>query len=212
MRRTKLTKPIVGLSIGLLLVALFAFSGAGRAFAAACTTPNTTTACDTVTAIISGGGLAATTTPPPSISITEPGTGSTTLPITAVDDRGGTPLGWTVSLTLSTFTSVTPAATLSNTGTASLTGLTITDCTATPTICSDTGLASVPTCIITTAAPIVITTDGATAARVCDTGIDPASVDQGTIVLTPTITVAVPFNATPGTYTSNAVVTIASDV
>ncbi|MFL5590657.1 MAG: hypothetical protein ACJ8DI_23825 [Ktedonobacteraceae bacterium] len=202
MKRMKLTKLIVGLSVGLLLMALLAFNGAGHALAAC--SPGVTEQCPTITTDVIPGVLSVTASSPAPFNVAVGGSNTTTLPITANDERGGSPsTGWTVSLSMTQLTGAS-TATLSTTGTVSLTGLTI-GCG--PDGCSDTGLTAT-TCQITT--PEAIITDGTTGATVCDTGFQPTTVDQGEVQLNPTLKVAVPFNAVQDTYTSTVTVTIAT--
>jgi hypothetical protein len=191
-------------------------AGAGTAQAAAC--PGTpvvagTTCTDTGTLTFTAGVLNLLSP----VALTWAGTGSgldqqlvdatTAHQSYIVDDATGSGAGWNVTVSATTFTSVSPAATLVNTGTFSTNGsITSAVLTTAPTGACTTGA----TCTLptnTTTYPVAITTAASspTPVKIYDTS---AATGLGSITIgLPGAApvgwwVAVPANAVPATYTS----------
>jgi hypothetical protein len=191
-------------------------SGAGTAQAAAC--PGTpvlagTTCTDTGTLTFTGGTLSLLSP----IALTWAGTGTglnqqlvdanTAHQTYTVNDATGSGAGWNVTVSATTFTSVSPAATLANAGTFSTNGsITSAVLTTAPTGACTTGVTcTVPT--NTTTYPVAITTAASspTPVKIYDTS---AATGLGSIAIgLPGAAavgwwVAVPANAVAATYTS----------
>jgi len=198
--------------------------GAGTAQAAAC--PGTpvvagTTCTDIGTLTFTGGTLSLLSP----IALTWAGTGNglnqqlvdatTAHQSYTVNDATGSGAGWNVTVSATTFTSITPAATLVNTGTFSTNGsITSAILTTAPTATCTTGA----TCTLptnTTTYPVAITTAATTPTpfKVYDTS---AASGLGSIAIgLPGAApvgwwVAVPANAVPATYTSTITLEVLS--
>jgi hypothetical protein len=191
-------------------------SGAGTAQAAAC--PGTavvagTTCTDTGTLTFTAGTLSLLSP----IALTWAATGNglnqqladanTAHQSYVVNDATGSGAGWNVTVSATTFTSVSPAATLVNTGTFSTNGsITSAVLTTAPTGACTTGVTCTPP-TNTTTYPVAITTAATTPTpfKIYDTS---AATGLGSITIgLPGAAavgwwVAVPANAVPATYTS----------
>jgi hypothetical protein len=198
-------------------------SGAGTAQAAACAGAVTagTSCTDTGTLALAAGTL--TMTPPVSLAWagTVTGVDQQLVDATAadqgytVDDATGSSAGWNVTVSATTFTSTTPAATLPDTGTFSTNGsiTSALDTTGPTAACSAASTCTLPT--DTTAYPVAITTAAATptAFKIYDasatTGL--GSIDIGLPGAAPVSWwLAVPGNAVPATYTSTITLEVIS--
>ena len=198
--------------------------GAGTAQAAAC--PGTPvvagTACtDTGTLTFTGGSLNLLSP----IALTWAGTGNglnqqlvdatTAHQSYVVDDATGSGAGWNVTVSATTFTSISPAATLVNAGTFSTNGsITSAVATTAPTgACTSGATCTVPT--DTSVYPVAITTAASspTAYKIYDTS---AATGLGSITIgLPGAApvgwwVAVPANAVPATYLSTVTLEVIS--
>ena len=136
-----------------------------------------------------------------------------------VDDATGSSAGWNVTVSATTFTSTTPAATLPNTGAFATNGsLTLTggalSTTAPTAACTGTNTCTPPTDAAVTY-PVIMNTlaSGPTAYKIYD---DPAGAGVGSITIgLPGAAavgwwVAVPANAVPATYTSTITLEVIS--
>jgi hypothetical protein len=216
--------PVVGVCALIGGTGVCALSAAGTAQAAAC--PGTpvltgTTCTATGTLTFSAGPL--TLLSP--IALTWAGTGNglnrelvdaTTADQTyTVNDATGTGVGWNVTVSATTFTSTTPAATLADTGTFSTNGsiTSATVVTAPTATCSTGSTCTLPT--DTTTYPVAITTAATTPTpfKIYDTA---ATTGLGSIAIgLPGAApvgwwVAVPANAVPATYTSTITLEVVS--
>jgi WxL domain surface cell wall-binding len=132
-----------------------------------------------------------------------------------VSDATGSGAGWNVTVSATTFTSVSPAATLANTGTFTTNGsITSAILTTAPTAtCSTSSTCTLPT--NTTTYPVAITTAATTPTpvKIYDTSV---ATGLGSIVIgLPGAApvgwwVAVPANAVPATYTSTVTLEVLS--
>lgn len=132
-----------------------------------------------------------------------------------VNDATGSGVGWNVTVSATTFTSTTPAATLADSGTFSTNGsITSATVTTAPTAtCSPGATCTLPT--DTTTYPVAITTAATTptAVKIYDTSVNTG---LGSIVIgLPGAApvgwwVAVPANALPATYTSTITLEVVS--
>jgi hypothetical protein len=217
--------PIIG--VGVLLaggIGAFMLSGAGIAEAAVC--PGTgvvagTSCTITGTVTLTAGTL--TLASPTALTWTGTRTGLDQSLVDAnpahqtytVDDATGNGLGWNVTVSATTFTSTTPAATLPNTGTFSTNGsITNVAATAAPSATCTTGA----TCTLptdTTTYPVAITTAATTptAYKIYDTAVNTGlgSIAIGLPGVNPVgWWVAVPANAVTATYTSTITLEVLS--
>jgi hypothetical protein len=199
-------------------------AGAGAAQAAAC--PGTpvvagTTCTDTGTLTFTAGSLTLLSPVALAWAATNNGLNQLLVDTTTaqqsytVDDATGSGLGWNVTVSATTFTSITPAATLVNAGTFSTNGSVAaqTATTAPTATCTSGATCTLPT--NTTTYPVAITTAASapTAVKIYDTS---AASGLGSIVIGyPAAAavgwwVAVPANAVPATYTSTVTLEVIS--
>ena len=198
-------------------------AGAGAAQAASCSgaVAAGTTCTDTGTLTFSAGTLALTSPTALAWAGTDTGLNQLLVDTTTaqqsyiVDDATGSGLGWNVTVSATTFTSITPAATLVNAGTFSTNGSVAaqTATTAPTATCTSGATCTLPT--NTTTYPVAITTAASapTAVKIYDTS---AASGLGSIVIGyPAAAavgwwVAVPANAVPATYTSTVTLEVIS--
>jgi hypothetical protein len=215
--------PVVGVCALFGGTGVCVLAGAGTAQAAACPGAPVaagTTCADTGTLTFTAGPLSLLSP----IALTWAGTGnglnqelvdSTTADQSyTVNDATGSGAGWNVTVSATTFTSTTPAATLADTGTLSANG-SITSATATTgpaATCTTGATCTLPT--DTTAYPVAITTAATTPTpfKIYDTS---AATGLGSIAIgLPGAPagwwVAVPANAVPATYTSTITLEVVS--
>jgi hypothetical protein len=199
-------------------------AGAGTAQAGACTATAVaagTTCTDTGTLTFTAGALSLLSPLALTWAVTGNGLNQQVVDVTTahqaytVDDATGGGAGWNVTVSATTFTSTTPAATLPNTATFSTNGsITSAIVTTAPTATCSTGA----TCTLptdTTTYPVAITTAATTptAVKIYDTSVNTG---LGSIVIgLPGAApvgwwVAVPANAVPATYTSTVTLEVLS--
>jgi WxL domain surface cell wall-binding len=198
-------------------------AGAGAAQAAACSgaVPAGTACTDTGTLSFTAGALTLTSPTAMNWAGTVNGTNELLVDTTAaqqsytVNDDTGSGAGWNVTVSATTFTSTTPAATLPNTGTFTTNGSVASQSatTAPSTACTGSTTCTLPT--DTTTYPVAITTAATTptAYKIYDTA---AATGLGSIVIGyPGAAVvgwwlAVPANALAATYTSTITLEVIS--
>ena len=203
-RKLKITISIVAARYVLML--LLTLSNIGPAFAGGgCNGSSMVcTGTSTVTFDLVDDPLTLTTNQPSFSSYTlgDATQPSSVLPIT-VDDARGTGAGWTVSITLTQFKG--PESSNPN----MLPEENIASFTAMSPACAG-GTCTLPdssSCSISST-PLHVTMDGSTPTQLCDSG---TGAGKGVITLDPTLTLAIPFNSVPDTYSSTITVTVTSD-
>ncbi|MFL5656006.1 MAG: WxL domain-containing protein [Ktedonobacteraceae bacterium] len=200
----KLTIPILATSC--VLVMLLALNDIGSAFAGG--------GCNESHAICTGTSTAtfdlvddplSLTTNDPSFSNYTLGDATlpnSTLPI-SVNDGRGTGAGWTVSITMTQFKG--PESSNLNT----LPEENVASFTAMSPACAGNSTCTLPggsSCSISPT--LVVTMNGSTSTQLCDSG---TNAGKGEIALNPKLTLAIPFNTVPDTYSSTITVTVTSD-
>jgi hypothetical protein len=201
-----------------------AIGGAGPADAATCTATVGTPCVITGTASLGAGVLSATVPGSLAWSATLNGLGQDVVDTTAadqaytVDDATGSGAGWHVTVSATTFTSTTPAATLPDTGTFSTTG-SVTSATATtaPTqACNGTSSDCTLPDNAATVYPVAVTTAAATPTPVtvynatAGTGIGSVNIGGSSAAAPVGWWIHVPGTTVPSTYTSTINVNVIS--
>ena len=191
MLRIRLKCRPIALSIGFILMAILALSGAGSAFADGGGSGSTT---------ITGGSLSETDAGPTVGNVTLNGLDKSvaiTMPLTVIDATGSGS-GWNVTITSTTFSTgggsphtLTTAPVVSAVSVACVSGSTCTD----------------PTNAITYNLTVPAGSSAPTAVKLFNAALNTG---MGEIDLTPTVSVALPANIYAGTYSSTITLAIVS--